>query len=208
MEKIDSGKIKLSIIIPYFETFELTMKLLRELSLQRNNNEEVEIILVDDGCKNEFAKIEVATDDILNKGRITVITHEKNEGVSKSRNDGIKIAKGKYIAFIDSDDMITMDYIERLLNIIEEHNEDIIYFNWADFNENAIIRHPQNYAVWKAIYKKEIVPKFDVEKRFNEDVFFQEELEKKPLSKYYMDRVLYIYNSNREGSQMWRRDRQ
>ena len=195
---IDSGKIKLSIIMPYFETYELTVKLLKELIIQKTD--EVEVFLIDDGCNEKRL-------DEFNKD-INVIHLEENHGVSYARNVGIEKASGEYIAFIDSDDMITMDYIERLLNIIEERSEDIIYFNWADFNENAIIRHPQNYAVWKAIYKKEIIPLFDESARFNEDVFFQEELEKKPLSKYYMDRVLYIYNSNREGSQMWRRDRQ
>ena len=194
----DNGKIKLSIIIPYWETYDLTIKILKELLIQKT--EDVEIFLIDDGCNenrlDEFDR------------EINIIHLEENHGVSYARNVGIEKASGEYIAFIDSDDMITMDYIERLLNIIEERSEDIIYFNWADFNENAIIRHPQNYAVWKAIYKKEIMPLFDENARFNEDVFFKEELDKKSLSKYYMDRVLYIYNSNREGSQMWRRDRQ
>lgn len=193
-----SGKIKLSIIMPYFETYELTVKLLKELIIQKTD--EVEIFLIDDGCNEKRL-------DEFNKD-INVIHLEENRGVSYARNVGIEKASGEYIAFIDSDDMITMDYIERLLKVIEERDEDIIYFNWADFNENVIIRHPQNYAVWKAIYKKEIIPLFYESARFNEDVFFKEELDKKPLSKYYMDRVLYIYNSNREGSQMWRRDRQ
>ena len=190
--------VKLSIVIPYWKTYELTEKLLKELEIQKTD--EVEIFLIDDGCN------ETRLDKFNNKIDITHL--EKNEGLSYARNVGIDKSIGKYIAFIDSDDQITMDYIERLLKLIEEHDEDIIYFNWADFNENAIIRHPGNYAVWKAIYKKEIVPRFDEEQRFNEDVFFQEELEKKQLTKYYYDRVLYIYNSNREGSQMWRRDRQ
>lgn len=197
MEKIDSGNIKLSIIIPYWQTYELTEKILKELIIQKTN--EVEIILIDDGCNEKRL-------DTFNK-EINIIHLSENKGVSCARNTGIDKANGKYIAFIDSDDMITMDYIERLLQLINEHTEDIIYFNWADFNENAIIRHPQNYAVWKAIYKKEILPKFDETAKFNEDVFFQEELSKKTLTKYYYDRVLYIYNSNRVGSQMWRRDK-
>lgn len=194
--------VKLSIVIPYWKTYELTEKLLKELSIQVNN--QVEVILIDDGCNEQ------KLDELKNLIRFDYlkIIHQQNKGVSGARNTGIKEAQGNYIAFIDSDDMITMDYIERLLSLIDEHNEDIIYFNWADFNENAIIRRPQNYAVWKAIYKKDILPLFDETARFNEDVFFQEELDKKQLSKFYYDRVLYIYNSNREGSQMWRRDRQ
>ena len=191
--------VKMSVIIPYWKTYELTEKLLKELYIQKTD--EIEIFIIDDGCNEERL-------DIFEDENVHIIHLEENKGVSYARNIGLDKATGKYIAFIDSDDMITMDYVERLLKAIDEHNEDIIYFNWADFNENAIIRNPQNFAVWKAIYKSDIVPRFDESKRFNEDVFFQEELDKKQLTKYYMDRVLYIYNSNREGSQMWRRDRQ
>lgn len=210
MEKTDNGKIKLSIIVPYFETFDLTMKLLRELSLQRNGNDEIEIIVVDDYCKNEFSKIEVATDDILLKGMITVINHEKNIGVAKSRNEGIELAKGKYIAFIDCDDMITPNYIDTLLNAINTYGTDIINFNWLEYTQNKVWIRPSNYAPWKAIYKKETMLKFREDREYGaEDVDFQEEINKKIINKEYtityLDRVLYIYNDNREGSLYWKK---
>lgn len=187
--------VKLSVIIPYYNTYELTYKLLRELSIQKTN--EVEIILVDD---SNDARLDVFDE-------IDIIHFKERKGVSHARNIGINKAKGKYIAFIDSDDMITMDYIERLLNAIDNQNEDIIYFNWADFNENTLNINPQNYAVWKAIYKKEIIPLFNEEMYFNEDVDFQQKIKKKKLSEYFLNRVLYIYNSNRKGSQMWIKSR-
>lgn len=191
-------EVLLSIIIPYYETFDLTMKLLKELSLQRNGNEKIEIIVIDDYCKNEFSSYEVASNDILRNGMIMVINHEKNYGVSKSRNDGLNIAKGKYIAFCDADDMVMPNYIDTLLNLIENREEDIIYFNWLDINTNEVVIRPSNPAVWKAIYKKEILPQFDETLRAKEDYFFNEELEKANHSKYYYDKVLYIYNSGRE----------
>lgn len=187
--------IKLSIVIPYYQTYELTVKLLKELSIQVND--EVEVILIDNGC-NETRL------DVFDF--VKIIHQEIDYGLSHSRNVGIKMAQGKYIAFVDSDDMVTNDYVEVLLKTINERNEDIIYFNWADFNQNMLIRHPENYAVWKAIYKKNIVPLFREDWKFNEDVPFQEDLNKEHHSIYYIDRVLYIYNSNRVGSQMWRRD--
>ena len=186
--------VKLSVIVPYYQTYELTYKLMKELILQ--NTDEVEIFLIDDGC-NEKRLDQFAKD-------INVIHLKEDMGVSCARNYGIKLAIGKYIAFIDSDDQITMDYIDNLIALIDTRNEDVIYFNWADFNENTIARHPENYAVWKAIYKREICPLFNEEWRQKEDVPFQEELKSKPHTEYYFDRVLYIYNSNREGSQWWR----
>jgi glycosyltransferase involved in cell wall biosynthesis len=188
--------VKLSIIIPFYETYDLTCNLLKVLAIQKTD--EVEIILIDDGNEERLEQFK----------DIAIIKHlGKKTGVSHARNTGLDIAKGQYIAFVDSDDMITIDYINVLLNAIEKAPMDIIYFNWADFNQNLIVRHPQNFAVWKAIYRREIVPRFLEEVEFNEDVFFQEELAKKVYNKHYIDRVLYIYNSNRVGSQMWRRDR-
>lgn len=187
----------MSIIIPYWNTYELTYKLLKVLELQKTDN--IEIIVLDDSNDarlDEFSNI------------ATIIHHDGRQGLSHARNVGVDLAKGQYIAFIDSDDMITVDYVEILLKAIEENPTDVIYFNWADFNENMIIRHPENYAVWKAIYKKEILPRFNEDVKYNEDVFFQEDLNRRVYSKKYIDRVLYIYNSNRVGSLMWERDNQ
>lgn len=184
--------VKLSIIIPFYNTYELTYKLLKVLEFQKTD--EIEIIILDDSNDSRL-------DEFKN---IAIIDHHDGRtNLSKARNKGIDIAKGNYIAFIDSDDMVTWDYVETLIKAIKENPTDIILFNWADFNENEIIRHPENYAVWKAIYKKEILPRFNENIKYNEDVEFQEEIKKHNYSKSYIDRVLYIYNSNRIGSLMW-----
>lgn len=194
--------VKLSIIIPYYKTYYLTMKLLRELALQYTK--EIEIIVIDDYCKHEFSETLAEGINEILLGKIKFIEHAKNEGVSKSRNDGIKQAKGKYIAFIDSDDMIMPNYVETLLDLINTRKEEIIYFNWIDINTNDVIRHPENCAVWKAIYKKDILPLFDENIIVKEDYYFQQELKPKEHTEYYYDKVLYIYNSNRENSLTWR----
>ena len=180
--------VKLSIVIPYYKTYELTDKLLYSLTAQELKD--AEIILIDDGCKEKRLNSWNLFDNIK-------IIHQENGGVSVARNKGIELAKGKYIAFIDSDDMVMPDYIEQLLNLINTRDEDVIVFNWLDINTNDVIRHPENPAVWKAIYKK------DETLRVREDYFFQKELESKNPTKYYYDRVLYIYNSGREGSLWW-----
>lgn len=192
--------IKLSIIIPYFETYELTDKLIKGLLAQKTDD--VEIFLIDDGCDEERFNKYITMD----KNTVYVI-HQKNHGVSYSRNIGIENAKGTYIAFVDSDDMVMSNYIDELLKLIDTRNEDIIYFNWLDINTNEIVRHPSNPAVWKAIYKKEILPRFDETLKCKEDYFFNEELEKTKHTKYYYDKVLYIYNSGRENSLTYKSQR-
>lgn len=205
--------VKLSLIIPYFETYDLTLNLLRELSLQKNGNDEIEIILIDDYCENEFKKTKVDKDDILNKGKIVVVEHKTNQGTAISRNEGIDLAKGKYVAFIDCDDQITMDYCATLLNAIDKYDTDIINFNWYDMTQHIEVRKPDNYAMWKAIYKKETMPHFMEGLGYgHEDVPFQGEIEEGiRTGKYtitYLDKLLYLYNSNRVGSLIWKKTHQ
>ena len=180
--------VKLSIIIPYYETYELTCKLLDVLTPQLNDK--VEVYLIDDGCNEKR----------LDKYKINIIHLKENKGACVAMNTGIKKAKGKYIAIIDSDDLITSDYVETLLKAIKEHNEDVMYMDWEDMNTGLIMHRPTNYAQWKAIYKREIMPRCREGWWYSYDVPFQEDLEKLNPTKYYIDKVLYIYNSHRQGS--------
>ena len=122
MEKTDNGEIKLSIIIPYFETYELTERLLKGLIAQKTD--EIEIILIDDGCNEK----RIDKFKYLEYNNIKLI-HQENIGVAKSRNKGIDIAKGKYIAFIDCDDIVTIHYVETLIDAINNYDTNVINFN-------------------------------------------------------------------------------
>lgn len=180
--------VKLSIIIPYYESYEYTKKLLERLVPQIT--EEVEVILIDDGC-NETR---------LDEFKEVKITHLKeNGGGGKACNEGIKQAQGLYLAIIDSDDMVASDYVETLLKAIET-GADIIYMDWQDICTGEIIRKPDNYAYWKAIYKMTIVPKFEEQKSFHFDVPFYDTIKKRMNTRYYTDKVLYYYNSKRPGN--------
>lgn len=182
--------MKLSIVISYYKTYELTVKLLDRLIPQLTDD--VEVFLTDDGCNEE--RLDVYKDKIK-------IEHLKeNKGGAYACNVGIKKAKGKYVAIIDSDDLVVDDYVETLLNAINEHSEDVIYFDWQDMNTGTIVRRPKNYAPWKAIYKREIIPLFREGWIYSYDVPFQEDLDKKNYSSCYLDKVLYLYNSNRPGN--------
>ena len=185
--------VKLSITIPYYKTYDLTIKLLETLIPQLT--EEVEVFLIDDGC-NE-TRLDKYSDNIK-------ITHLKeNRGNSYALNTGIKKSKGKYIGIIDSDDMITEDYIKELLEAINKSDDDLIYLDWKDMHSGDIVHRPSNFAPWRSIYKKEIMPLFDESIRHSSDVPFQDAVESQPRTRCYIDKVLYIYNSNRVGSLTW-----
>ena len=187
--------VKLSIIIPFYNTYELTCKLLEELRKQITN--EIEIFIIDDSNDKRLDNF---------KDLATIIHNKKRGGVSHSRNIGMDLATGEYLAFVDSDDMVSKDYIKSLLEAISIYNNDIIVFNWKDKNTGVICYRPENYAVWKAIYKREMCPKFNEDMWYNEDVSFQEEIDKRKLNKTFVDKTLYYYNSGRIGSNMWERD--
>lgn len=180
--------IKLSIIIPYYDTYHYTIKLLRELQIQVTD--EVEVILVDDGC-NETRFDEFKEFNII---------HVDHIGASAAWNVGIRAATGKFIGFIDSDDMIMMNYIEELIHAIDMDLADEILFDWVDVNRNEVMKYPGARAVWKAIYRREIVPFFDETYEHHTDVPFQDQLRNTPHTRKSLHKSLYCYRSRREGS--------
>lgn len=180
--------IKLSIIIPYYDTYNYTIKLLRELQIQVTD--EVEVILVDDGC-NETRFDQFKEFNII---------HVDHVGASAAWNVGIRAATGKFIGFIDSDDMIMMNYIEELIHAIDMDMADEILFDWVDVNRNEVMKYPGARAVWKAIYRREIVPFFDETYEHHTDMPFQDQLRNTPHTRKSLHKSLYCYRSRREGS--------
>lgn len=187
--------IKLSLIIPYYNTYEYTIALLKELRLQKTDD--VEVILVDDGCNelrfDEFTEFK--------------IVHKDHKGACAAWNEGIRQATGAYIGFIDSDDMIMMNYVSLLLRAIDQDLADEIQFDWVDFDADAVVVHPTARAIWKAIYKREIVPYFDETWVHHTDIPFQEKLRATKHSIVKLNAPLYVYRSNRIGSISWQRKR-
>lgn len=185
--------VKLSMIIPYYKTFEETSRLMQELKKQIND--EVEIIIVEDN--NDF-KI-----DIFDFAKI--IHHDVNLGVSWARNKGIKESKGEYITFIDSDDMVAPNYVSSILNKINTTDFDFCYFSWKHLNgffDVIIEDNPPdwNWAVWNAVYKKDYVELFDENLRYKEDVPWQIKMRAKNGKKTIINEILYYYNNGRSFS--------
>lgn len=191
--KNEASQIKLSVVIPYYKTYEETVKLLDILVPQLT--EETEVILVDDGCHEER----------LDEYDINVIHFDKNRGLSCARNTGIKKAKGEYLVFIDSDDLVANDYIKTIIDKINTSEFDYCYFSWKAMNSNITVRIKDepptwNWAIWNAVYKTDYVVLFDENIRVYEDVPFQQEIRKKNGKKEIIDKILYYYNDGRPGS--------
>lgn len=184
--------VKLSIIIPYYNTYKLTRELLKVLTKQLT--EEIEVILVDDGCNEK--RLDEYKD-------IKIIHLKENSGnASVPRNIGLNIAKGNYITFIDSDDMISNNYINKILNKINK-DPDIIFISWKSKKSYIVMgkKPPKwNCSVWCRVYKKEIIGNI----RFNKELKIAEDYEFNNKIKYKtslcIKEIIYIYNNGRKGS--------
>ena len=178
------SKIKLSIIIPCYNVEKYVEKSINSLIAQTLDN--VEIIVVNDGSKDNTLKILKKYEK--ENSNIKLID-KKNAGVSAARNDALKIAKGEYIGFLDSDDWVEKDMFEKMYNKAINENLDIVACdtNAVYPDKNIIIKSnvsrtstPEElminaYAViWNKIYKKELLNgiTFKEGMTFCEDVLF------------------------------------
>lgn len=183
--------MRLSIITPYYKTLEYTLKLAEVLEPQLT--EGIEWIIIDDGCNEKK----------LDKLNATVIHLKENSGTaSKPRNVGLDVAKGEYIAFIDSDDIVINNYIEKILSKTRKQ-PDIIYLSWkSKVHDIKIITRPSkwNCAVWCRVYKRELIgeTRFDEKLRKAEDWVFNQQV--KPKTSLVIKEQIYIYNNGRKGS--------
>lgn len=191
--------IKLSIIIPYYNTEKLTDELLKVLEPQMTK--ECEIILVDDGSKKKYVPWQ-------DEDMVKVMRLLSNKGVSRARNVGLKKARGKYIVFIDSDDLVADDYIEQIFKAIETE-PDTVYISWRsiDGKLGKIINGPDdefnawNRCVWNRVFSRAYIGgiTFNEDKQIAEDDQFLKDLPEAD-SKTYISKPIYFYRAGREDS--------
>lgn len=117
---------KLSIIIPVYNVQKYLEECLNSIII---SNKDLEIIIIDDGSSDNSPNI---CDEYEKKDKRIKVYHKKNGGVSSARNYGLKLATGDYIAFVDSDDILSEDW-DKIIDYIKD--DDIYYYNPL-INEN------------------------------------------------------------------------
>lgn len=126
--------IKTSVIIPVYNTEKYLVECIE--SVLRQTQKEIEIILIDDGSTDGSRKIiEKYEKDYEN----IVAVYQENKKQGAARNVGINLAKGKYIYFLDSDDYIAEDTLERCYINAEEKKTDFLLFDAYTFREKMSI---------------------------------------------------------------------
>lgn len=117
-------KTLISVIVPVYNVSQYLERCLNSIIAQTHKN--IEVILIDDGSTDGSAEI---CDRYEEKDARFRVIHKKNGGVSKARNTGLEIVKGKYIGFVDSDDTIEPDMYEMLHNALNENDADMAICN-------------------------------------------------------------------------------
>lgn len=107
----------ISVVLPVYNVEKYLAKGIE--SVLNQTYKSIEIILVDDGSTDSSANI---CDEYRNKDSRIKVIHKKNGGLSDARNAGTEIATGKYITYIDSDDVVEPDYVEYLYSLILKYH--------------------------------------------------------------------------------------
>lgn len=204
-------KNKVSVIIPIYNVEHYLAKCLDSVINQTYKN--LEIICVNDCSPDNCSQIleQYAQKD----NRIRIINRNKNGGLSAARNTGMDVATGEYIYFIDSDDWIDLDYIEKMVYAIEKSNCDVvinrsiiteksnnsvryIHPKSENFTDNTIVEQKDAiqkliWNAWAKICKKSFIDNYKLrfpESFVNEDLYFHY------ISLAQTNKIYLISNSN------------
>lgn len=219
------NSIDISVIVPIYNVEMYLPQCIESILEQRIN---LEILLIDDGSTDQSGRI---ADSYSQKdNRITVI-HQNNLGPGEARNKGLCLARGKYIAFVDSDDWIREGSLDVLYKEAYFHQADMVKGNAISVNSNGVQRSqfnkiPQDIkytpltgvkcfislmechsyvpTVYNYLYKREWIEKENLrfQKVFYEDEIWMHEVLLMASKVIITDLEFYYYREDREGSIM------
>ncbi len=170
---------RLSIIIPVYKVEPYLRKCIDSVLAQSYAN--LEIILVDDGSPDGCS---VICDEYSYRDNRVKVIHQSNAGVSMARNDGLFLATGDFIGFVDSDDWIEPDMYEYLMKLIVENQSDIsgadFFIDRNDFVDTqvdkvSVYEHTRQTALASLVLKQDVnvnvINKVFAKKLFVDNIF-------------------------------------
>lgn len=209
-------KVLVSIIIPIYNVEKYLEKCIKSIINQTYRN--LEIILINDGSTDESAKICEAYKELDNR---IIFINKKNGGAASAKNEGLKVAKGDYITFVDSDDFVELDMIEYMVNTIKKYNSDIVqcsftnlYKNTEKFKQDKIIEQKigskdflelfitkwDSSLFWNKLFKREVIENvFFKEGRCIDDEFFTYKCVINSKSIVTSNKIVYNYRMRKSG---------
>lgn len=142
-----------SVVVPIYNVKDYLVDCINSIRNQTYMN--LDIILVDDGSTDDSAQI---CDEMAHQDERISIIHKDNGGLSDARNVGLKVSKGEFIIFIDSDDLISKTMIEEMVESITENNADISACSFRTFEDSNDISFLDNLEMKTSVVEgKELV---------------------------------------------------
>jgi glycosyltransferase involved in cell wall biosynthesis len=207
----------ISIVVPIYNTRQYLSRCIESITGQTYFN--LEIILVDDGSTDGSAEI---CDDYARRDSRIVVIHKNNSGVSDARNEGLKVASGELLAFVDSDDHVETDMYEMLCGIQYAYGADIVECGYYGNNRNETIHGQDTGAireydrisglrelilaqrfrvnVWNKLYRKDLIKKITFPPgRINEDIYWTFKVFSRAEKIIFWDKAKY-YHAKRDKS--------
>ena len=149
---------KVSVIIPVYNAQNYLQQCLD--SLRGQTLKEMEIICLDDGSTDNSLEILRANADC--DDRIRVI-HNENQGPAETRNQGMEMAQGKYLSFLDADDFFELDMLEEAFLAAEKNEADVTIFDVYDYDDRTgEIQKNGGFLVKKYLPDKEVFSAMDI----------------------------------------------
>lgn len=214
---MNNNEPKISVIVPVYNTEKYLRRCLDSL-LYQDIDEKYEIIVVNDGSTDGSLDIAEAYTEFF--GNVKVYSRE-NGGLSAARNTGLEYARGKYTAFVDSDDYVDIKYLSEMYNAAEGTEADIVCCNFRCVNEDGslasldgIFKHrpgvfdskkmlssllldvtTRNFA-WNKLYRRELFAGYNIRfpvGKLYEDMRTMPRLFKRSKKIAVVDGVLYNY---------------
>lgn len=202
----------ISVIVPIYNVEKYLARCVDSIVNQTYIN--LEIILVDDGSPDLCPQM---CDDYAEKDSRIKVVHKKNGGLSDARNAGMAVATGEYIGFIDSDDYVSDDFFECLLDVMNKENSDIAECSVVKFYEDnrfdefnddllentydaqdamsaLIAENPFHQHVWNKLYKTELVKDIPYAiGKLNEDEFWTYQVFGRASKVAKLNKTMYYY---------------
>lgn len=203
--------INLSFVVPVYNSESLIAKCAESL-INQETKYRYNIIFVNDGSTDKSLEI-LKKYQRKNNNLIKIIT-QKNTGIAGARNKGLQYITGEYVSFVDSDDFITKDFVEKVLNAAYKNNSEIVRTNYYEYSvdDNKIIKTGPNYEnkkytsglgkdillykgyPWGGVFKSELWRNIEFPKKFwYEDMIIRMILFQKANSFSYINDKLYYY---------------
>lgn len=130
----------ISIIIPVYNVEKYVEECIRSVMNQIGTTDEV--IIIDDGSTDDSYDI---CRHVIDEKENILLLQQKNRGLGATRNYGLSIAKGEYILFLDSDDILTEDALKELKVILADYSVDMLLFDADIFGDDGLMPKRNSY---------------------------------------------------------------